>query len=197
VALDRLDAYEEELGQLAAFEPPRCLERNAGSDAAERANRRCGELLREVIGARTMRASLGRSTERHELQHQLDGASLPCSGWVLRRLSRMGRDAQLLVNRELSAHLAQMAATGAPARLTLLRLYRFLLLGRRVPEYHVAWLALEAMSQGPHCEATDAGCLAELFLSLAARDDEALEARARTAWRELYGAELAEVEPLE
>ena len=133
-------------------------------------------------------------TERHELQHQIDGPHLPTARAVSRKLAGVGDDDIDRVNRELSAYLSELTAEGAPASLGLIRLLRFALLGRGV-EHWVAILAFEALSgRSMGRGALAAAELSRAFSELAALPDEALRARAAEAWSGLFGGTLPSLE---
>jgi hypothetical protein len=186
VALDELRAYQNDLEKLAARMPPRCAEGPAESEAADEALRACGEALKSVAQRGELGAALLDATERHEIQHQLDGASPPRSAWLGRKLAFFDRDSRERIQRELSAYLAQMTAAGAAPRVTLLRLLRMALLVRRGVEHDVARIALAALDERGRSAA-------EAYQALAALDDDALRARAARAWREVLGREIATV----
>ncbi len=188
VALDELEAYARELSDLAAQASPRCGEGPADGDAAEDALRDCGVMLATLVRGGELRPTLLAVTERHELQHQLDGASMGRSGWLAARLSWQPPEPRARIERELSAYLAQMTAGGAAPRLTLLRLLRLSLLVRRGAEYPMARMAFEAL--GGERVGADGESIARAYRGLRALDDEALRGRAERAWRKVYGREL-------
>ena len=190
VVLDELEAYARELEQLAAPPSPRCGEGPVDREAAEDALRDCGEMLAALAHAGELRRTLLAATERHELQHQVDGAYLSGSGWLASRLAWQPPSQRARVRRELSAYLAQMTAGGAAPRLTLLRLLRLALLIRRGPEYPMALLAFEALGDGERVDA-EGESVARAYRRLRGLDDDTLRQRAARAWREVYGRELA------
>lgn len=200
VVMDELEPYEKELSALAAAVPPRCVDEGFQDPAIAEPLARCGELL-----AATARAPGGlmpgllAGTERHELQHQLDGPHLAMSPAVLRRMAAYTDDVQRRVNRELSAYVAELTAEGVSGRLGLVHIFRHALLGRRGVEHHVGILAFEALSErkirGDDGQ-VDRAELGRAFAEVAAMGDDSLRARAAAAWRELFGAKLPAFEPI-
>jgi hypothetical protein len=194
VVLDEVEPFARDLTELASASPPAC-----GRSQAEEAKEglaRCGEVLAALAASSPegLLPALTAITERHELQHQIDGPHLPLSRAVRRRLAGFNDDAQKRVNRELSAYLVEIVADAASPSLGLIHLLRFAVLSRGTAEHHVAMIALEALSKrsmGRGALATaEAG---RAFAELAAMDDEALRARASEAWEGLFGGSLPEV----
>ncbi|MEZ4307142.1 MAG: hypothetical protein R3F14_03745 [Polyangiaceae bacterium] len=101
--------------------------------------------LRRRLGVGMAQAVLS-ATERHELQHQIDGPHLPLSGEVAELLAGFSDEAQDRANRELSAYIAEMTAEGAPPQLTLVHLFPFGVVARGGAEHRVAVLLLETLS---------------------------------------------------
>ncbi len=203
IVLDELEPYAEEMTKLGAANPPSCSERGAaaaGGDAgAEEALARCGEALGRALAAAPggLLPALTLSTERHEIQHQLDGPHLAMASLVLRRMAGYADDAQRRVNRELSAYVAELTTEGASPRLGLIHLARFALLSRGGAEHHVALIAFEALTGRDVRDGrgrVDRGAVGAAFGELAAEDDGALRNRAARAWGELFGGGLAELE---
>jgi hypothetical protein len=192
VVLDEIHAYEEELEQLAARAPPRCGEGHVDSQAAEDALRACGDVLSGIVGQGELGAALLGATERHELQHQIDGAHMARSAWLERRLAWYDPALRARIRRELSAYLAQMTAKGAAPRVTLLRLLRMALLIRKGAEYQAAVLVFEALGDGEPVE-LQGEAIARAYLRLGQLDDAALRARAASAWQKVYGGELTDL----
>ena len=201
VALDEIAEFEDALLAGAAADPPTCDAKGQG--LATPGLERCGVALAKLVEASggAIRDGVIALTDRHELQHQIDGPHLEMSGAVLDHLPRRGERFQKRVNRELSAYVAELVGAGVPPRLGLLHLVRFALTGRAgAVEHHVALIALEALSGEPVADAHgDANLLRvmQAFDALVALDDDALRERAREAWADLYGDALAEVETLE
>ena len=155
---------------------------------------RCGKLLAERVRSSDLEADLRRAVERHELQHQFDGASPPMAEVLVRRANERALAVPPRVNRELSAYLAEMSAVGGSPQLTLVRLLRIAAIDANRVDGAAAGLALELLAghTGPDvpAEAADAS-----FAELADLDDGELRQRARRAWEAELGAAL--VEPLE
>ena len=192
VALDAIDAYRDELQQLAARTPPRCSAAPGESAAAEHALQACGAVLASLAREGDLGAALLATTERHELQHQIDGPAMTPSRWLAPRIAWQPSGQRDRIGRELSAYLAQMTAPDPAPRLTLLRLLRLALLVRTGVEHRVALLAFEAMGDE---EVARGDAAARAYLRLSALDDAGLRAHAERAWREVYGGELGVVAP--
>ena len=111
-----------------------------------------------------------------------------------------GKSAQNLVNRELSAHVAEMTSPAVPPKLAIVHLVRFTLAGRRGGLYQVGLLGLEAMA-GRELRKADEQVSYEAVTvalgELARLDDETLRGRARAAWEELFDSELLQVEGIQ
>jgi hypothetical protein len=126
-------------------------------------------------------AAIARMTERHELQHQVDGPELPMPTSVVRMTAGFGDRVRERVNRELSAYLAEMTTEGAPARLGLTHLLPFAL-NPGTAEHLVALLVFEGLTGRslvePVTGALDVENVGAAFETLAALDDAALAARA-------------------
>lgn len=202
VVLDELEPFAEEVRAMGAAAPPRCTEKEEAN--ADEALRRCGEVLGQAVavlgGPGQLGAALTAATERHELQHQVDGPHLAMAGLVLTRLAPYADEVQRRANRELSAYVAEMTAPGGAPRLSLVHVARFALLGRRGVEHHVGVIALEAL--GGHRVRDDRGgvdrdAVGRALGELSAEGDDALRARAARAWEDLFGAALPEVKAVE
>jgi hypothetical protein len=174
IALDAIDAHGAELERLGSASPPRCAVAS-DDETSGRTLRACGELLAAIIHEHHLRAALVTMTERHELQHAIDGPRPPRSPWLEDRLALYPRDERLRTLRELRAYLAQATADDPAPRLTVVRLVRMAHVTRRGLEHEVALLALEALGG----EA-----------KVVTLDDAALRDRARAAFRRTAGAEL-------
>ncbi len=194
VALRAVDTHVRDLSERASGAPVRC---GAAPDfESDRVMLRCGELLASV--ARELGPGFGAAllagTERHELQHQMDGPLLPLAGAVTRELGAYRDDARIRVNRELSAHVSEL--TTASPRVALLTPLVAAANGGS-GTYHLAGvLMFEALTGRNLRGAAGQLDLAELtaaFDELAALGDGDLRARAAAAWRDLYGDDLPEV----
>jgi hypothetical protein len=190
VVLDEIGAYRDELEQLAARDPPRCAAGPAESPTVGDALQACGATLARLAREGDLGAALLATTERHELQHQIDGPFMARSGWLEPRLLWEPAELRARIQRELSAYLAQMTAPGPAPRLTLLRLLRLALLARGSVEHRVALLAFEVLGEPARGDSA-----ARAYQRLGALDDATLRSRAASAWREVYGGELGVVSP--
>ncbi len=198
VALDEIAEFEDSLLKGAVASPPTCDE-TPSNPLAGPVLERCGESLAALV-AKTggdLHPAIVALTDRHELQHQIDGPHLVMSGAVKRHLPRRGEKFQKRVNRELSAYVAELVASDVPPKLGLLHLLRFAVSGHKgSAEHNVALVALEAMGGDRVSDAhgdVDMVRLVGVYDVLAKLDDDTLRARAREAWADLYGYELAEV----
>jgi hypothetical protein len=194
VVLDEVEPFGRELAELAAASPPVCGV--SASEAAREGLERCGAVLAGALGQAPdkVAAAVLAVTERHELQHQVDGPHLPTARAVSRKLAGVSDEEIDRVNRELSAYLSELTAEGAPASLGLIRLLRFALLSRGV-EHLVAIIAFEALSGRSMGRGSLAAVeLSKAFAELSALPDEALRARAADAWGDLFGGTLPSLE---
>jgi hypothetical protein len=198
VVLDEARPYAQQLRRWATAQPPTCGE--APGPRGRTLLLRCGQLLAGVTRSADLLAAVTRMTERHELQHQMDGPHLPLAAELLRVMSSYTSDAQTAVNRELSAHLAEMTAAAAPPKLGLVQLVRFTLALPRGGLHQVGWLALEALAghrlRGPDdriCYEAVTRALDEL----GALDDSRLRQRAQQGWEELFDTDLPRVEGID
>lgn len=150
------------------------------------------ESLRKRLGD-TFTSAVQRSTERHELQHQIDGPHLPLSGAVAELLAGFQEDAQDRANRELSAYLAEMTTPDVPPHLTLVHLYPFGVLSRGGAEHRVAVLLLESISGKKlrsGARAVDAPTYAATFSEVWNLSDDDLRNAAQKAYKSHFGADL-------
>jgi hypothetical protein len=150
--------------------------------------------LRERLGA-GLEAAVLAGTERHELQHQIDGPHLPLSSAVTELLAGFSDEAQDRANRELSAYVAEMTAKDAPPQLTLVHLFPFGVVSRGGAEHRVAVLLLETLAGKKlrfGAREVDAATYAQAFEEQVSRGDDELRDAARKAWRTHFGAELEE-----
>ncbi len=195
VDLDEASRFETSLAESALAEPPLCetIEvEDAGPGLA-----RCGAVLAELL--RTLPDGLTpaivATTDRHELQHQIDGPHLPLSSAVLARLGGRHPRLQERVNRELSAYVAELTSPDAPPTVGLIHLVRFALQGGGYL-HHVAMIAFETMVDRPLDDGfggPDHRAVADAFAQLAALPPDVLRQRAADAWATLFGEGLAEV----
>ncbi|WP_441287001.1 hypothetical protein ACSRUE_32575 [Sorangium sp. KYC3313] len=150
--------------------------------------------LRERLGSTLARAVLA-GTERHELQHQIDGPHLPLSPAVTELLAGFSDEAQDRVSRELSAYIAEMTAGDAPPQLTLVHLFPFGVVARGGAEHRVATLVLETLSGKKlrfGAREVDPETYAQAFEEQVSRGDDELREAARRGYREHFGVDLQE-----
>ncbi|WP_437986467.1 hypothetical protein [Sorangium sp. So ce117] len=150
--------------------------------------------LRERLGSTLERAVLA-GTERHELQHQIDGPHLPLSPAVTELLAGFSDEAQDRVSRELSAYIAEMTAGDAPPQLTLVHLFPFGVVARGGAEHRVATLVLETLSGRKlrfGARQVDPETYAQAFEEQVRRGDDELREAARRGYREHFGVDLQE-----
>jgi hypothetical protein len=183
-------SYAERFGQEGAT----C---HAGAGGAAGALSRCDAALaklRERLGGALERAALA-GTERHELQHQIDGPHLPLSPAVAELLAGFSDEAQDRVSRELSAYIAEMTASDAPPQLTLVHLFPFGVVARGGAEHRVATLLLETLSGKKlrfGAREVDPEMYAQAFEEQVSRGDGELREAARRGYREHFGVDLQE-----
>ena len=172
-----------------------CGPRDRTDRAAEVARCRAALVaLRGRLGANLEKALLA-ATERHELQHQIDGPHLPLSSAVAELMAGYADEAQDRANRELSAYVAEMTAPEAPPQLTLVHLFPFGVVMRGGAEHHVALLLLETLSGKKlrsGAREVDPETYASAFEAEVSRGDDNLRAAARRAYRVHFGVDLAE-----
>ncbi len=196
VELREIESSEDAYREAASKDEPVCG--ISPNPEAYRAMRTCGDALRALAGDK-LRDHLVTMTERHELQHQIDGPHLSISTHVLRRLTGYSDDARARANRELSAYLAELTST-APPKLGIVHLVPFALLARGGAEHHVAVITIYALTRrtvplAERGDGVDYETLATAIDELFAMDDDALRARARDVWRDAFGRALPEPTP--
>lgn len=195
VVVDKVETMAQGLQGFGQADTPSCL----GILEDDPALSACAERLRALAQQPTkLRDMVHAVTTRHELQHQIDGPSL-YRPTMLRQHMRLHADwAEQKVNRELSAYLAEFAATGGCASLCLMELFGFAWQEAENAELrHVGMLALATLSDR-HWDAGSSGFtrreLSSIYLELNRLSDEALTARAAHAWEQLYGEPLPRAE---
>jgi hypothetical protein len=197
VDVDEIEPYRKELEE--AHARGACSTQVSPPYDAEKAWAACGDLLSSLVeGAGTgLGDALVTGTERHELQHQIDGPHLPMSGAVLGRLGAYVPSFQDRVNRELSAYVAELTADGLAPKLELVHLAQFVLGEPAGAYHHTAVLAFEALSgrtlrRGVEPEGkVDYDAFADVLTELGRLDDAALRRSAERAYRKLYNVDLA------
>ena len=134
-------------------------------------------------------AAIEALTDRHEMQHQLDGPALPLPAALTRETPYLSDALRHRVNRELSAYLMEMTTPEAPPALTLAQLYPFAL-GGGSAEHFVAVFILGALS-GERVAETESGevdeaAVARAFTTVAGWPPDTLRTRSEALWHELY-----------
>ena len=194
VVLDEIERSESAWRRTIESGTPSCVDFEVGAPGSALAH--CGELLESLAKEQDLKVALTTMTERHELQHQIDGPHLDLSPFVERRLLGYSDDAQERTNRELSAYLAEMTST-APPHLGLVHTLPFALLASGGAEHHVAVIILTAMTgrDVPRKNETREGDLEDAYEELAALSPDALRTRAAATWKKAFGATLPTVTP--
>lgn len=158
---------------------------------------RCGTLLSDVASQdeTVLGAAVTSATERHELQHQIDGPHLPLCGPVLDLLSGYDPVSQDRVNRETSAYLAELTTPGVGPKLSLVRLAQHILVGFDRGVYaKTAIVVFEALAGRTirRNGYVDGERFWPAYERLFELSDSALRERARDAWEELFDTPLIE-----
>jgi hypothetical protein len=160
----------------------------------------CGRVVKDAFAGREreVREGVVLGTERHELQHQIDGPHLPIATGVRSRLEGYALDYQDRVSREVSAFLAELTADGLAPKLGLWQLVRYQLASEQGTYPRTALVVLEALAGRSLLRGyvVDGEALWRAWHELFAMSDDELRARARKAWGELFDGELAEPKPI-
>lgn len=196
VVLDEIEAAEQDYRELLSSDDDELRCGSTSDAAANRGLRACGEALRAVCDAKgfDLRGALVTLTERHELQHQVDGPHLALSGPVLKRMEGYAEAPQRQANRELSSYLAELTSD-APPKLGVIHMIPFALIARGGPEHHVAVIVLSSLSGRPvpkvdRIDGVDTAELASAIDDVLALDDDAIRARAAKLWADAFGRTL-------
>ena len=194
VVLDSTDDHFDELLADGRRENPRCAGLTFDPER-DQALRRCGEELAALTSdQKALREQVVDVVERHEIQHQIDGPLLPLARPVLEKLAGYIDEAKERVNRELSAHVAQLTAPAPHVGLVIP--LRFVLLHDRGTYHHAAVLMFEALGdrsirdESGDVIVTEAAAVYQELADLSAAD---LAARASATWKRLFGDELPSV----
>ncbi|NUP08532.1 MAG: hypothetical protein HOW73_20985 [Polyangiaceae bacterium] len=158
----------------------------------------CGKKLQAYASEREseIAEAVVLGTERHELQHQIDGPHLPLAGAVLNLLEGFEPSAQDRVNRETSAFLAELTTDGIAPKLALVQLAQYLFSSEEQKGVYAktAVVIFEAMAE----RSIRRGFIVDGEKFWAAYDklfelsDDKLRARAREVWEEFFDDELAQ-----
>jgi hypothetical protein len=140
--------------------------------------------------------ALERITERHELQHQIDGPDLAVVGPVFEILPSASDEFQERVNRELSAYLAEITTKDCPPALGIVNLAGFAL-GRRSPEHYVALIILGGLTDQRLIRGSDVDRdrVTKAVATLAKEDEASLRRRAIELWEKMFRGRLVDPEP--
>lgn len=161
----------------------------------------CGRLLKEYAatvegadGRRVIAQGVLAGTERHELQHQIDGPHVPLSPAVLAIMEGYAHSSQDQVNREVSAFLAELTAEGAAPKVTLVQLAQYLL-AREDPTGTYGKTAIacfEALSGKTIRRGyrLDGKAFWPVYEQLFTLPDDELRARAKQTWEREFDDEL-------
>ncbi len=194
VLLDEIDATVRDWQKSIDDGEPACVEGFFGLSSP--ALEHCGKLLETLGKNGDLKEALTTMTERHELQHQVDGPHLTTSPLVDRHMVGYAEDAIERTNRELSAYLAEMTSA-APPKLGLVHTLPFALLSSGGAEHHVAVILLSAMTGREVPRASDRHRdldeLEQAFEELSAMSDDELRKKAAETWKKAFGGTLAEV----
>lgn len=158
----------------------------------------CGKLYQEFVGEddEEIEKAVLDGTERHELQHQIDGPHLPLAGPVLNLLEGYEPASQDRVNREVSAFLAEITAPGMASKLALIQLVQYLLVNdeQRGVYDKTAVVVFEALSEKSIRRGmyVDGDKFWPVFEKLFEMSDAKLRERAKETWEELFDDDLAE-----
>jgi hypothetical protein len=195
VVLDETERLGKELVDLAA--KGACREGVAATPDLQEGLGRCGELLAAAARGReqALPDAVVAGTERHELQHQIDGPHLPLAGPVASLLEGYTAEAQDRVNREVSAFLAELAGDDLVPRLALLQLAQYLLDRGTVGGIYPTTSVVVFEALGGRTIRRGASIDGERFWRLYAElfelPDAELRSRARATWANLFDAPLA------
>ncbi len=134
------------------------------------------------------------ATERHELQHQIDGPHLPLAGRVIDLLEGYDPSAQDRVNREASAFLAELTTKSIAPKLTLVMLAQHIFASQEQKGVYAktAIVVLEALSGRSIRRGSfvDGDKFWAVYDKLFEEDDDKLRARAKEAWEEMFDTKL-------
>jgi len=194
VVLSVTDAAASDLAATAATGD--CIDQAVGHMELYAGLAECGSAVSAAFAGKELDVKEGvlLGTERHELQHQIDGPHLPIATGVRSRLEGYTLDYQERVSRETSAFLAELTAEGLAPKLGLWQLAQYQLASETGTYARTALIVMEALAGRSllHGYAVDGDAFWRAFQELFAMEDDELRARARRAWKDLFDAELAE-----
>jgi hypothetical protein len=185
--------FRDDLQRYAEADPPQC---STDSSTALGLGA-CGALLARVVARMPeLGSAISAMTDRHELQHQIDGPHLRIPA-ALQETVPYGPQRMQQANRELSAYLAEMTGTDVDPHLCLVHVGRFAMLGERDMLQHIALLILGTMTDQRLYDADgepDQHRVAGAFAQLSVLAADELRTRAKEAWATLYGEALPDIE---
>lgn len=204
VVLDEIEAEFRRLRQ-------RAIERDCTryvdvkSRDAQGAFKACADHLASFVEDEgdSLRDALVAVTERHELQHQIDGPGLNLAKPIQKRLNMFPPSFQDRSNRELSAFLGEMTAEGTAPRLAVLRIVPYAFAYGRDDMhsfYQATVIALEGLTglvihKGSGVDGwVEFDKLEDAIDKLMSMSDDSLRKRAAETYDELFGVELPEIE---
>jgi hypothetical protein len=130
--------------------------------------------------------------ERHELQHQIDGALFPVASIV--QATSLDSDSVDELNRELSAYLSEFDTAGVSPKLALIHVFPFAFRPRHDPLHHMGQLAIAALSEEDPVRADRSeAAVARRFEELSSLSDDELRQRGRRAYEALFDAKIPSV----
>lgn len=201
-----LDELEQEFAQLKQRAISRDCTRNVavGSRDAQGAFKACADHLASFVEDEgdTLRDALVAATERHELQHQIDGPGLHLAKPIQKRLNMFPPSFQDRANRELSAFLGEMTAEGTAPRLAVLRLIPYAFAYSRDDMhsfYQATVIALEGLTglvihKGSGVDGwVEFDKLEDAIDKLLSMSDDTLRKRAAETYDDLFGVALPEI----
>lgn len=194
VVADEIDAEVTALEARGEGEVAYCDELPL-NDAAASACQRILD-LETARGNEALRATVTAMTERHELQHQIDGPQLVMAGAVERKLAGVRVSDKDRTNRELSAYLAEMTPKDVQPKLTLLWLLKFGAHDGIGINHQIAALLLGALASDAKLQTgirVNGSDVQHAVVALSTLDDDELRSRAHAAWTTLFGSELPTV----
>ena len=213
VDLDEVATWNETAGRGAEADPPTCrpddgsgrpvhgtfIEFLMGS-TSRALDETCGDVLATMRAEHPGRLErlMRDLTERHELQHQIDGPHLAVPTAVHEAVPWGADGLRRRISRELSAYVAAMTSSAVPPALTLVHLSTFATAGPRAAEHHVALIVLARLADRPVTDNegnVDLTAVRDALDALANTDDDDLRIRAADLWDDLYGRRLSVVEP--
>lgn len=191
VLVDEVSSHADELRRWAVATPPTCGQSNDPKTMA--ALRRCGLHLKQVVATsdeKLVSSQLNQAI-RHELQHQLDGPTLPMAALRSPPAKRRSRRYRKQLNREVSAFLAEAGGHLSDAKLALTTLL-MLALQQQGGIHQAAAQAIfvELAPRGHQSGSSRSEVLVATYEALTRQSDTRLRMTIRNSWKRLYGRPL-------